>query len=161
MGRPTKYKAEFCDKLIDFYDREPYEDIEMDHYDKTKGKDGGIVVWTDIKRVPCKLPILSDFAKSINVGVRTVYDWIDEKHSSYHEEFSQIYTRVAKALQKAILIQNGLQGLYNPHSFKFVAINITDMRDVSRKELTGEDGGPIEHKIVSFADVEVDSNEST
>lgn len=125
MGRPTKYKPEYCEAIIDFFDQEPYTDVKIDHYDK---KTGEIVVWTDIKRMPNKLPTLRDFAKSIKVGVRTVYEWIDEKSGSYQKEFSQTFTQ-AKDIRKWFLIQNGLQGLYNPLFAKFTAINITDMRD--------------------------------
>jgi len=149
-GRPTKYRPEFVQELIDFYSVEPYEDIDIPHYKK------GELVWTDKKRMPTKLPTLVQFAKHLTkkykkIGIRTVYDWIDPKHSSYQEEFSHAYTRVAKPLQKDFLIQNGLQGFNNPLYAKFIAINLTDMRDKIENTHTGPEGGPIEtivHVIV-------------
>lgn len=123
MGRPSKYKQRFCTDLIEFYDQEPYEDMELPHYNSD-----GTIKWKDYKRVPKKLPTVREFSKSIGVGVSTIYDWLDKNHASYKPEFSEAYTH-AKDLQKWFLIQNGLQGLYNPAFAKFTAINITDMID--------------------------------
>ncbi|GAG38158.1 unnamed protein product, partial [marine sediment metagenome] len=131
-GQPTKYKPEHCQALIDFFDIEPYEDREIPHYDK---KTGEIVVWTDIKRMPNKLPTLRDFAKSINVSIRAVYNWLDEKNNAFQEEFLHTFIQ-AKDIRKDFLIQNGLQGMYPPLTFKFVAINLTDMVDQSKTELS-------------------------
>jgi len=96
MGRPSKYKPEFCQELEDFFNVEPYEDVKLPHYNN------GQVKWEDIKRLPNKLPTLVQFAKSVKVGIRTVYDWIDEKHSSYQKEFSQTFTHVAKRTSKRL-----------------------------------------------------------
>lgn len=131
MGRPTKYKPEYCQKLIDFFDKEVYEDVKLPHY----GKDGSLK-WEDIKRMPNKLPTIVDFAKSIKVGTNTVRDWKRKKHPSYQEAFSVAYA-YAKELQKNFIIQNGLQGLYNPGFAIFVAKNITDMKDVQENKHTG------------------------
>ncbi|MHC4241420.1 MAG: hypothetical protein ACYSU4_03385 [Planctomycetota bacterium] len=129
--------------LIDFFDQEPYTDVEIDHYDK---KTGEVVVWTDIRRMPNKLPTLRDFAKSIKVGVSTVYGWNDPKCGSYQKEFSDAFTH-AKEIRKWFLIQNGLQGLYNPAFAKFTAINITDMRDKQDRNLGASD------EVLSLLDI--------
>lgn len=125
MARPTKYKPEYAKKIIEFFDVEPFEDMELPHYFDTEEHR---VKWKDYKRVARKLPTLRDFAKRIEVPIRTVYDWLDEKHQSYKKEFSHAFTH-AKELRKDFLIQNALQGLYPPATFKFVAVNLTDMRD--------------------------------
>jgi len=128
-GRPSKYKPEFCQEMINFFNQEPYEDIKLPHYKNGKK------TWEDIKRMPSKLPTMVEFVKSLNkngvsIGFRTVYDWLDKKHSSFHEDFSQTFIYICKDLQKNFLNQNALQGLYNPLYSKFLAVNITDMRDV-------------------------------
>lgn len=121
-GRPTKYKREYCEALIDFFDVEPYEDVDIDHYKEGK------VAWRDSKRVANKLPTLWAFAKSVGVGYSTVRDWLRENHASYQAKFSVAFTQAEEA-RKDFLIQNGLQGLYPPASFVFVATNLTDMRN--------------------------------
>ena len=129
MGRSTKYKPEYCQQLIDFFDAEPYEDVELPHYN-----DKGTVVWTDFKRTANRLPTLRNFAKLIGVHVANVYRWADR-----HKEFRDAFTR-AKELRKWFLIENGLNGCYNPAFAKFVACNITDMADKKEHEHTGEVG---------------------
>ena len=138
-GRPTKYKARFCDDLIKFFDIEPWEEREIPHYDKSGKKDEkgkSIVVWTDIKILPVRMPTLRGFAKKMGIGIRTVYDWIDEKHQSYQKEFSQAFT-CAKDIRKDWLVDLGLSGSAPPASFKFVAVNVTDMRDQTDVEHSG------------------------
>jgi hypothetical protein len=115
-GAPTKYRPEYCQKLIDHYDVEPYED-----------KDG--------KRLACKLPTLRNFAKSNGLGISTVYDWINPEHASYHAEFSDAF-RKAKRLLKWFLVENGLNGCHNALYAKFVAINMTDMSDKQEHDHT-------------------------
>ena len=121
-GRPTKYKPAFCQKLIDFFDIEPWEEREIPHY---KGSD---VSWTDIKLLPVRMPTLRKFAKSISVSYVTVYAWIKK-----HDEFLNAFTH-AKEIRKEWLIDGGLSGVFHPASFKFVAINVTDMTDKQEHE---------------------------
>lgn len=122
MGRPTKYKPEFCDKLIEFFDIEPWEEREIPHFKN------GELTWTDIKILPLRMPTLRGFAKLIKVGIRTVYEWIDENSGSYQKEFSHAFT-YAKDIRKDWLVDVGLSGSAPPASFKFVAVNVTEMRD--------------------------------
>jgi hypothetical protein len=121
-GRPTKYKPELCDAIIKFFDVEPYIDKEIPHY-----KDGE-VKWSDFKRVANRLPTLIRFAKSKKIAIRTIYDWVDKKSAVFQPEFLRAFTQ-AKRLQKEFLIENGLNGCYNPLFAKFVCINLTDMED--------------------------------
>ena len=145
-GQPTKYKPEHCDQLIKHFDIEPWEEREIPHYKTVKGEK--VVAWTDIKIMPVRMPTLRGFAKKIGVGIRTVYDWIDKKHGSYQEEFSHTFT-LAREIRKEWLIDVGLSGNTPPASFKFVAVNVTDMRDRTESEITGKDGGPVQ--IVNYA----------
>lgn len=138
-GRPSKYKSRYCEDLIAFFDVEPYEDREIEHYDKD-----GNVKWTDFKRVANRLPTLRDFAKKIGVHIDSLYEW-----QKRHKEFSEAVTR-AEEIRKWFLIENGLNGCYNPAFGIFVAKNITDMRD--RVEHTGKDGEPIEANVKHVPD---------
>ena len=124
---PSKYKKEYCKKLIEFFDIDPYEDKEMKHF----GKDGELK-WVDYKRVANRLPTIRNFAKKIKVDFTTLYDWIKK-----YEEFSHAFTQ-AKEIRKWFLIENGLNNCYNPAFAIFVAKNITDMRDKQEVEHSGE-----------------------
>lgn len=130
-GRPTKYKKVFCDKLIAFFDIEPWQEREIPHYK------AGMVVWTDIKILPVRMPTLRRFAKSINVGIRTLYDWLDSSHRSFKEDFSHAFTH-AQEIRKDWLIDAAISGAVPPASFKFIAVNVTDMRDRQDFEHSGE-----------------------
>ncbi len=159
-GRPTEYKKRYCSMLIKFFDVEPFEDVEIPHYEKSgktyeSGKEKGkpIVVWVDTKMVPNRRPTLRRFAHKIKVNIQTVYNWIDEKHNSFKPQFLGAFTR-ARELRKEFLVENGLLGLYPPSSFKFVATNETDMKDTQKQEITGTDGGPIPMRIVDFEKID-------
>jgi len=116
--------------LIKFFDIEPYKDVKLPHY-KGKGKTRELV-WEDIKRMANRLPTLRNFAKKIKVSSSTVYLWVEK-----HKEFSDAFTH-AKELRKWFLIENGLNGCYNPLFAKFVAVNITDMKEQTEQIVKGE-----------------------
>lgn len=123
-GQPTKYRKAFCDKLIDFFDIEPYEKIELPHYQS----DGETLKWMDYKIIPARMPTLRKFAKSISVAIRTVYGWADVNSGSFQKEFLHAFM-CAKEIRKEWLIDLGLSGLTPPLAYKFTAINVTDMVD--------------------------------
>lgn len=131
-GRPTKYKPEYCDAIVAFFDgprtQERVKSVTTGKNDYEK---------TEYETVPLPLPTLAKFARSIGVSHDTILEW-----ASKHKEFSAAYNSV-KHLQKEFLVDNGLGGLYPPASFIFTAKNVTDMRDKNETELTGKDGGPI------------------
>jgi len=131
-GRPTKYKPKFCQILVDFFDIEPFEKMEIPHYQN----DGKTLKWMDYKLIPARMPTLRKFAKKIDVHVSHVYGWINEKSPTYHKEFSDAFT-CAKEIRKDWLIDLGLSGLTPPLSYKFTAINVTDMRDQKDVKIGG------------------------
>jgi len=85
------------------------------------------------------MPILRKFAKKIDVCVFRVYCWINEKSPTYHKEFSDAFA-CAKEIRKDWLIDLGLSGMTPPASFKFIAINVTDMVDTQKidQSVTGD-----------------------
>lgn len=124
VGRPTNYRKTFCDKLIDFFDVEPYEKIELPHYQA----DGKTLKWMDYKIVPQRMPTLRKFAKSIKISIRAVYNWVNPDSETFHKEFMHAFI-CAKEIRKEWLIDLGLSGLTPPLAYKFTAINVTDMVD--------------------------------
>lgn len=133
-GRPTKYKAEYCEQLLQHFDIEPWEEREIPHYKTVEGE--RVVAWTDYKIMPVRMPTLRGFAKIIGLGISTLYDWINKEHASFVQEFSDAFT-YARDIRKEWLIDVGLSGTAPPASFKFVAVNCTDMRDKTETEHSG------------------------
>ena len=119
-GQPTKYKEEHCQALISYFDAEPWKMVNG-------------------KRQYQRMPTITRFAKIISVAISTVYNWKDKDHDSFQPNFLEAYNK-AKILRKEWLIDVGLSGLAPANSFKFVAVNCTDMRDKNETEhgLTGE-----------------------
>ena len=127
-GRPSKYKPEFADQMIEYFESaKPYDII----YKEITTKNGTVI--KEPIRVPNDFPQLIDFSISINIHISTLEAWSKDSNKP---EFSLAYTRV-KAVQKRFLINNGLSGLYNPLFTKFTAINVTDMSD--RQEIRVDD----------------------
>lgn len=139
-GRPTDYKPEYCESLVAFFDCEPYEKVVMEEQERenvTKGTKSKTVKY---KMIANKLPTFVQFARSIGVTTKTVWQWANETDPEFVEradgvqaplrypEFSKAYAE-AKELQKDFLIQNGLQGTSPSTAFIFVAKNLTDMVD--------------------------------
>ncbi len=137
MGRNAIYKRRFCLALIKFFDVEPWKIRKTNHYDTKRNEDGTrIVLWVDEKRVYRRMPSLYQFSKTIDVSYRTVYNWFDENHGSFQPDFAEAW-EIAREIRKEWLIDVGLSGLSPANSFKFVAVNCTDMRDKSEKLLDG------------------------
>ena len=143
-GRPTKYRAEYCDHLVQFFSGPRHEMIEKAHI---SGKND--YEKTEFMRVACELPTFAKFARSIGVNGDTIVEWASARHSKEHPtpslrgklkhpDFSAAYNE-AKELQREFLVDNGLAGLYPPASFIFTAKNIADMRD--KQEIDHTSGG--------------------
>jgi len=143
-GRPTLYKPEFCQELINFFDVEPYTEKEIKHFKKND------ISWSELKRIPNKLPTIRNFAKKINVQFKTVYNWLNTDSPTFQPEFLHAFN-LAKLLRKDFLIENGLQGLHNPNYAIFVAKNLTDMRDV--KEIDQRTQAELTVKIESKSEI--------
>jgi len=118
-GRPTKYKPEYCKKIIEYFEIEPYREREVTHRKKNGDE------WTTHEDVANDLPFISGFAHKIGVNTDSINAW-----SKKYPEFSEALKK-AKELQHNILATNGLRGLYQVAFAIFTAKNITPWRDVA------------------------------
>ena len=116
-GRPSKYKEEYIQKMLDFFSISPYEEVVV----KKVSKKGDL--FEEKQYIGCDFPTFSKFAVEIGVSRDTLSEW-----NNKHEEFSVAYKK-CKELQRNILIVNGLKGYYNTAFACFTAKNVTDMRD--------------------------------
>lgn len=123
-GRPTDYKPEYCQGIVDFFTVPTYRTICVKRTTKALRKDcQEPEVIEEFEERGGDLPFFSQYAKSIGVIHNTLCVWCEK-----YPEFKESYN-IAKELQKTHLIQNGVQGNYNPAFAIFTAKNITDMRD--------------------------------
>lgn len=131
VGRPTLYRPEFCEQLLEYADIDPYREIK-----RVNLKTGNEYIET----IANDLPSLTGFAKKIGVAVHTIGNW-----GKAHPEFLDATTR-AKTMAEHILNINALAGRYNPRYAIFVAKNYTDMRDVKDLNLHKDPEPPLTTK---------------
>lgn len=150
-GRPSEYNSKYCEDIIEFFSRKPYDILMMMNEDTGKeepviNKHGNAVL------IPCDLPTFEGFAIHIGVSRQTLHNWCDA-----YPEFLYAYTR-AKDFQKEILIQNGLHGNYEKQFAIFTAKNVTDMKDKQEVDNISSDGSmtptKIERVIVDVKDTD-------
>ncbi|MDD5010502.1 MAG: terminase small subunit [Phycisphaerae bacterium] len=121
-GRPTKYKPEYCEDIVKYFDIEYTKEVEVCF----TYKNGDTKETTELRAE--NLQFLSGFARSIGVCRDTLDEWC-----KVYPEFSDAYKK-AKELQREHLITCGLQGLFPAAAFIFTAKNLTDMRDKTEIE---------------------------
>ena len=109
-GRPTKYKEEYCESLIEFF--------SVQHY--TINEQG--------KREANSLPTFERFAAGIRVHIDTMHEW-KQKYSM----FSEAYT-LSQYLQKDMVNNLAILGLYNSQYSQFFAKNCLGMKDKTEVE---------------------------
>lgn len=136
VGRPTKYKKEYCKKMFNFFNISHTFDKEIISYDKDGNEKISYIEKPNI------LPTFEKFAVSIGVCVDTLNEW-----SKVHEEFSEAYKK-CKNLQKDMLNDLAMRGFYNPTYTIFVAKNITDMRDKQEIEATNANISVTDNKVI-------------
>lgn len=118
-GRPTKYKPEFGQQLIDYIDQgaEPWEEYE----EKYIGRNGQVTTMTKLRAKP--LRFIGRWAQEHDITHETLLQWVKE-----HPEFSVAYAR-ARQLQAEHILAAGMMKLTDPMMSKFAAVNMTDLSD--------------------------------
>lgn len=110
-GRPTKYKPEYCQQIVDYFSN-------------------GLNANIDGQKIVKDFPQFALFAHSIGVNGDTLVEW-----SKVYPEFSAAYKK-SKELQEAFLLSSGLNGLYQQPAFIFAMKNIFKWTD--RQEIKHE-----------------------
>lgn len=126
-GRPTKYKSEYCDEMIDYFDRELTETVAKDAVSAR-----GVVQVAEERATD--LPLFQDFAVRIGVHIDTLHEW-----KKVHKEFSEAYKR-CKNMQMRHLVMNAMQGRYSNSFAIFTAKNILGWRDKQEVEVESNGG---------------------
>lgn len=134
-GRPTKYKPEYCDQLVKYFDIEPHFETPVVYTNK-KG-----ITKEEVKYLPSDLPTLAGFAKKLGIHRDTIHEW-SKKHAKFSDSI-----KYAKECQEAILVTNALHGEYSPAFSIFFAKNNLGWKD--RQDITSGDEklqGPMIYK---------------
>ena len=131
MGAPTKYKPEFCNQLIKFFDVESYT-IE------------------DGKMIPSKFPTLARFALNINIHTTTLHDWsvaTDQDGNILLKDFSFAYKK-AKLYQEAFLYEAGLAGAIDKTFGIWATKTILGHREPEREQDNNNDMSDVLSKLI-------------
>jgi hypothetical protein len=122
-GRPSLYKPEYADELIEYFSEPPYKEVMKDVVTKLG----------DVVKVPVTeasdFKSLAGFAIKLGVHSETLLNWSKE-----HKEFFDAYKR-AKDFQQQFLAVNGNKGLINPAFSIFTAKNVLQWRDKQPDEV--------------------------
>lgn len=144
-GRPTKYKPEYCELIVEYFEKCQAEImLELKFFNTSKvdliaqiqnplpnSEDETLNAWP-LKEIGQKLvmqrfPTYIRFARSIGVSKSTLFEWKDE-----YKDFSDSMD-ICKEISEAILLENGLQWTYNPTFAQFLLKNnywYTDQKDI-------------------------------
>ena len=111
-GRPTKYKPEYCQAIIDYFDRPCLNIIGN----------------------PNDPPFFLNFCLSIGISKECMHDWVAK-----YPDFSDAY-KIAKDKQKHFIVVNALQNRYNASFAWRMMMNCHNWREKSDNVHTGKDG---------------------
>jgi hypothetical protein len=125
VGRPSKYKPEYCDQLIKFMSIDPYREV-IDVFTDKHGNEKSTV-----RLVANDPPFISKFAREIGFMTQTLYSWAID-----YPEFGEAMTR-ARELQLEFIATNGMNGLFNAQFTKFALTNMSSWRDKQEVEHSG------------------------
>jgi hypothetical protein len=119
-GRPAKYRPEFDRLLVQFFDKEPWDERTIER--------NGVTITTRVATDP---PMLATFARSIGVSLDSVNRWAteaDETGRPRYPGFAEAYAR-ARGLHEAMLARAALVGDYDPKTVQFVLKNLYSWED--------------------------------
>lgn len=129
LGRPPKYRPEYAQQLIDFFENAPldeYEDREVD----------GVMTRVLVRKG--FFPTLARFAVSCGVCQITLRNWAEAKDmddvTPLYPEFFTAY-RQAQAMQEVVLAEGYTSGQWANASFgALIAKNLTTWKDKQELE---------------------------
>lgn len=116
VGRPTQYRDEYAAMLRD------YANAAMTPLDNQ----------VDKRLTYSNFPTVEGFLFKLAVKNATFWDWV-QAHEALADALEDL-----RRVQKQLIIQRGITGIYNAAFTKFVAINLTDMRDEMTLNHTGD-----------------------
>ena len=130
VGRPTDFKEEYTQALLDYFGVDPTEEKQIINYAYGEPFEQTVTVAT-------AFPSLAGFAVKIGVHRDTLHHWANAKdpktNALLHPEFSDAYNR-RKDFQENYILINGLSNKINPQFAMFAAVNLIDYRQKAKDE---------------------------
>lgn len=126
LGRPTKFKEEYCQTILDYFDI-PLSSIVTEE----KMSASGVIEEIKVLK-PNFMPTFEGFARSLGIHTDTLQEW-----KKVNSNFSVSYN-LCKGIQKQFLVSHGLTGGYNASFAKFIAVNCTDLVDQTHVKTENE-----------------------
>lgn len=123
IGRPTKYKPEYCQKVDDYLAENQDEEFQVV---KQTNPEKGYEMFDNKLKV--RLPTVEGFAMYIGVPKRTLYEWRDA-----HKEFSHSLEKIVEE-QRSRLLNMGLSGDYNSTIAKLILSSNHGMAEKSENK---------------------------
>ncbi|MBR4354982.1 MAG: hypothetical protein IKP96_00165 [Elusimicrobiaceae bacterium] len=110
---PLRYRPEFCEQLLAFFD------VPAFHVTEVTKRDGSV----SLVETAAELPTFAAFAKRLGTTCTVLKSW-ENKHPAFHDAAQK-----ARDLQGNILIQNSLRGNYSSSFAVFTAKNLLGWKD--------------------------------
>ena len=130
-GRPSLYRPEYREQIVEFFDIEPYTEKQVTYITKNGIKR------TDTIKVANTLRFIVDFEMKCGIPHQMLVDWIE-----VHPYFLAAYmrARARESLQPRYIATNSLYGTYNATFAAFVLKNLTGWQDKSTiaQKVTGD-----------------------
>jgi len=118
---PLRYRPEFCERLLAFFDVSPFTVTEV------QKKDGSVT----LLETAAELPTFAAFAKQLGTTCDVLLAW-EKSHPAFAEA-----AKKARDLQGNILIQNSLRGNYSASFAVFTAKNLLGWKDGKEENALG------------------------
>jgi len=113
QGRESIYTDDLPKKMYDYYNEPIVEKVKLNG------------VW---QYMPRRLPTLTNFAWTIGINYATLHSWLTPTSKYFKRELYDIYEQCKKiCIDK--LSEGALLGHYSASYAKFLAVNISNMRD--------------------------------
>lgn len=126
-GRPTKYRPEFDQRIIDWFNVQATRDVEVHGF-------GGA---TKIQVLPNTPPTLVRFAEDIGVSLDTLGRWateVDDEGRPRHPSFADAYAR-ARQLLEGLLVEGATIGVYDSKLTQFMLKNWYGWKDQPERDV--------------------------